>query len=442
MAVLPRALVTAIRDFRGRAIFKPYSDIKDPVGAINDASSWYQTVRGVTEDLIQPLKPEDTVVQTAIHVSPTKWHLAHTSWFFETFVLSEYVPDYKPFHPQYRYLFNSYYNGIGEPFPRERRGMLSRPTLSEVKEYRAHVNECMSAIYDDGLVNEEIQERITLGLQHEQQHQELILTDIKAVLSENPLAPAYCDAPAGPARSESSSEWLAFEEGLREIGHVGDGFFMDNEGPRHRAYVQAFELASSPVTNREFLRFVEDAGYQRPEFWLADGWACAQQAGWTAPEYWKRSQDRWSIWTLAGQRPLWDSTPVCHVSFYEADAYARWAGARLPTEEEWEVAAEGRALEGNFLESGNYHPMAASDKNESLQLFGDVWEWTSSPYRPYPRYQPSQGAIGEYNGKFMCNQMVLRGGSCVTSRTHIRSTYRNFFEPYARWQFSGLRLAK
>ena len=406
----------------------------------------YRAVRAFTEALCAPLAVEDYVVQTMADVSPTKWHLAHTTWFFETFVLGPHLQGYRPFHPQYAYLFNSYYVQAGERHCRDRRGYLSRPTVEDVYRYRAHVDAHMSELLEttDESVRQTVLPLLEIGLNHEQQHQELMLTDIKHVFSVNPLRPAYRDAPAGPSGPAPALRWLEYDEGLYDFGHDGTGFAYDNEGPRHRAYLHAFRLASRTVTNGEYLAFIDDGGYRRPELWLSEGWATAQANGWTEPFYWERRDGRWYVYTLAGLRELDEAEPVCHVSYFEADAYARWAGARLPEEREWELAARDVPVGGNFAEDGRHHPVAAAETAAAapLQLYGNLWEWTRSPYAPYPGYAPAPGALGEYNGKFMCNQFVLRGGSCATSRTHIRATYRNFFPPNAAWQFMGIRLAQ
>jgi len=409
----------------------------------------YLSVRRFTERLCAPLETEDFVIQSMPDASPTRWHIAHTTWFFETFLLARAMPAYRPFHPQFAYLFNSYYNAVGRQHPRPQRGLLSRPTVSEIRQYRAGVDRQVTALLDNAAqLAEELRPIVEIGLQHEQQHQELMLTDIKHAFSCNPLLPTYRPADAAPdeaAAAPATLEWVGFDEGLRWIGCAGPGFSFDNEQPRHRVFVPAFELASRPLTSAEFLEFIADGGYARPELWLSDGWATVQQQGWCAPLYWRQSDGRWEQFTLSGLRPVDPHEPLCHVSFFEADAYARWAGARLPTEAEWEVAAEHAALAGNFVESERFHPAAAprgQTPGRPLQLFGDVWEWTASQYLPYPGFCAPAGALGEYNGKFMCNQFVLRGGSCATPGSHIRRTYRNFFPPAARWQFSGLRLAR
>jgi len=409
----------------------------------------FQQVRGWSEAFCRPLVPEDYVVQSMPDVSPTKWHLAHTSWFFETFVLKPLLPDYRSLHPQYDYLFNSYYNAVGERHCRPKRGLLSRPTVPDVSRYRAFVDEHVGrAILDmDAAQWREFAPILTLGLHHEQQHQELMVTDIKHVFSENPLCPVYQESPPATVdgRGAGEARWVTFSEGVREIGYDGDGFFFDNEGPRHKEFVPGFGLASRLVTNGEWLAFMQDGGYERPEFWLSAGWSTVQAENWKSPLYWwrKRGTD-WHEFTLSGMRPLALDEPVCHVSLFEADAYAQWAGARLPTEAEWEVASETVPLTGNLVEAGRFHPAPApvSPPDTLTQMFGDAWEWTRSQYTPYPGFKTLPGALGEYNGKFMCNQFVLRGGSCATSATHLRRTYRNFFPPDARWQFTGLRLAK
>jgi ergothioneine biosynthesis protein EgtB len=403
----------------------------------------YQTIRQTTERLSAPLTPEDCVVQSMPDCSPAKWHLAHTSWFFETFVLEGAA--YRPFHPQFRTLFNSYYQTVGAQYSRPHRELLTRPTLAEVLNYRHYVDKhLLQLLAAPSALAQNLFDIIELGLQHEQQHQELLLTDIKHLFSFNPLHPAYQTVPPTMAAQSSSLRWLCYEEGLSWIGHSGEGFCFDNEQPRHRIFLEAFELASRLVTNREYLEFIQDGGYERPQLWLSDGWQTVQEQGWCAPLYWQQMDGQWFAHTLNGFRELKLDEPVCHISCYEADAYARWAGGRLPREAEWECAAAELATEGNFVESGLLHPAPATSEvdNAPAQMFGDVWEWTQSAYSAYPGYQPSAGALGEYNGKFMCNQLVLRGGSCVTPQAHIRASYRNFFPPAARWQFSGVRLAR
>jgi ergothioneine biosynthesis protein EgtB len=407
-----------------------------------DALARYRAVRAATERLAAPLSPEDCCAQSMPDASPTKWHLAHTSWFFETFVLDP--AGERPFHPQFRVLFNSYYNGVGEQHPRPQRGLLTRPSLEDVMAYRAHVDRGVAALLERGQ-DAAVAARIELGLQHEQQHQELLLTDAKHLLSQNPLRPAYrSDLAPPPQRSAPPLRWHRWAGGVRQIGYEGPGFHFDNEAPRHAVVSIEFELASRLVTNAEFLAFVEGGGYADPRFWLSDGFATARAEAWCAPAYWERRDGAWWERTLGGPRPLDLDAPVCHVSGYEADAYARFAGARLPTEAEWEIAASAAPRRGNFVERDHLHPVAAeaAPGDAPAQLFGDVWEWTQSPYVAYPGFRPAEGAIGEYNGKFMCNQLVLRGGSCATRADHVRASYRNFFPPAARWQFSGLRLAR
>jgi ergothioneine biosynthesis protein EgtB len=414
----------------------------------------YQEVRRVTEALCKPLETEDYVVQSMSDASPAKWHLAHTSWFFETLVLKpEAAGRGHAIGPaQYAYLFNSYYNALGERIARSERGLLSRPTVAEVYRYRAAVDEAVLGFLERA--PEEALARavptLILGLHHEQQHQELILTDLKHLFSRNPLRPAYVVRDAGFGTDPGPLGWVALAGGLRQIGHEGAaaGFAFDNEQPRHKVYLEVFRLADRLVTNGEYRAFIEEGGYTRPELWLSDGWNACTANQWTAPLYWEREATGWRIMTLAGIRDLDPSEPVCHVSYFEADAYARWAGARLPTEAEWEVAAATVPCAGTFLELERYHPapwslsaFLRSGDSGPRQLFGDVWEWTQSAYAPYPGYRPLPGALGEYNGKFMCSQLVLRGGSCATPASHIRPTYRNFFPPDARWQFSGIRLA-
>lgn len=388
--------------------------------------------------------------------SPAKWHLAHTSWFFETFVLEPGTNGYQPFHPQFRTIFNSYYQSVGPQHPRPQRGLLTRPALDEVRAYRAHVDQHILAWLSDD-ADPRLVEIVELGLHHEQQHQELILTDVKHLLAQNPVQPAYAERASSPpaggdergGRSGSVTSavgelrWHVYAGGIETIGHDGEGFSFDNETPRHRVVVQPFQLASRPVTNGEILDFIADGGYRRPELWLSDAWGLVGREGWAAPLYWQNGNGEWTMFTLTGERPIDRGEPACHLSFYEADAVARWAGARLPTEAEWEIAARQVPIAGNFLEGAHWHPRPLANGDTALsQLFGDVWEWTQSPYQPYPGYRPPAGALGEYNGKFMCNQFVLRGGSCATPQSHIRATYRNFFPPHARWQFSGMRLAR
>jgi len=398
----------------------------------------YQHTRALTEKLIEPLLPEDMTVQAMPDASPTKWHLAHTSWFFETFLLVPYAPGYRPFNEAYDVLFNSYYQAIGPQFTRARRGLLTRPPLTEIRDYRRWVDLHMAPLLARAQSDEGVASLVALGISHEQQHQELILTDIKYLLASNPLYPAY--RPALCSRDEAPPcRWVSFAENIYSIG-VDEGFAFDNEGPRHKVYLTPFSLASRPVTNGEYLAFMEAEGYRQPHHWLAEGWDTVVREGWQAPLYWVRQEDGWYEYTLSGLRPLSLAEPVCHVSYYEAQAYASWYGKRLPTEAEWEVAVQQQELTGHFLDMDRLHPLPAAGEGVT-QLFGDVWEWTASAYIPYPGYHLPSGAIGEYNGKFMCGQMVLRGGSCVTPPGHVRASYRNYFPPGARWQFSGIRLA-
>ncbi len=407
----------------------------------------YRAVRRATEKLCEPLAIEDYVVQSMTDASPTKWHLAHTSWFFETLVLMPTLPGYQPLSTRYGYLFNSYYNTIGKQYYRPHRGLVTRPTVQEVWDYRAHVDRHMADLFEraDELGIEVPETVIKVGLNHEQQHQELMITDLKHLFSHNPLYPVYRDAPVRCARAMPDLTWIEHPEGLAEIGHDGDGFAYDNETPRHRVFVHGFGLACRLVTCGEYQAFMADEGYERPELWLSDGWYAVQDQAWCAPLYWEQRDGEWWCFTLSGLRKVQEAEPVCHVSLYEADAYARWADARLPTETEWEVVAAPQPIDGNFVEDRNFHPVPLAHVPAAggpAQLFGDVWEWTLSAYTRYPGYRQPDGALGEYNAKFMSNQYVLRGGSCATPRSHIRPTYRNFFAPSARWQFSGIRLAR
>ncbi|HEY8925814.1 MAG TPA: ergothioneine biosynthesis protein EgtB [Polyangia bacterium] len=402
-------------------------------------SDRYRAVRARTVALAAPLSAEDQMVQSMPDASPTKWHLAHTTWFFETFVLGpngagHHVPD-----PSYAFLFNSYYEGVGPRVERARRGQLSRPSLAEVHEYRRRVDEAVEAWLDDRGEHHAGATTLELGLHHEQQHQELLLSDAKHALGLQPSRPAYRKASPGPEKTAviAAARFRSFGEGVVAIGHAGGAFAFDNEGPRHQAFLHAFELADRPVTCREYLAFMEEDGYGRPELWLSEGWQCLQREGWRAPLYWERRDGQWLTYTLGGLREVRPDEPVAHVSYFEADAFARWAGARLPTEEEWEHAATGAPVTGHFADSDRFHPEPAT-----IGMFGDVWQWTRSAYGAYPGYRPPAGVLGEYNGKFMSSQMVLRGGSCLTPGGHLRATYRNFFPPEARWQMSGIRLAR
>ncbi len=416
-------------------------------GGPNDAATLvgdYQRVRRATEDLCVPLENEDYMLQGMADASPPKWHIAHVSWFFESFLLEKFMGDYDPMNPKFKYLFNSYYNAIGPQWHRPSRGLISRPTVREVYEFRSHIDRNMVNFIEttDPDDMEGLGSIIVLGLNHEQQHQELLMTDIKYSLSINPLRPAYHEIAIPRGTETPPLNWVEFEEGVTEIGFDGDGFAFDNESPRHKTYVNPYRLASRLVTNGEFIEFVEDGAYQQPDQWLSEGWKTVQAQRWEAPLYWEKLDGEWWMQTLSGMQKVDPHGPVSHVSYFEADAYAQWAGKRLPTEAEWEHAAANEPIEGNFLESGIGHPIPATDDGQRLQqIFGDVWEWTKSPYAPYPGFKPWEGGVGEYNGKFMVNQMVLRGGSCATPQDHIRPTYRNFVPPDARWQFSGFRLA-
>ena len=426
-------------------------------GRVERLLARFHQVRNFTNALCTGLEPEDYVVQSMPDVSPTKWHLAHTTWFFETFILKKFVPGYRPEIPEYAYLFNSYYNAAGDMHRRDLRGLISRPTVTEAQRYRASIDSHIeNLLFDaDEKLLDDIEPILVLGRHHEQQHQELLITDIKHVFGQNPLHPVFR---ASRARHSAHAEertatptrrgpyrFVDFEEATVAIGHDGRGFAYDNEGPRHQALIPAFSLASRPVTNGEYIAFIEGNGYRRPEFWLSLGWMTVNEQRWQAPLYWTKRDGAWWNFTLSGFRPVDESEPVTHISYFEADAYANWAGARLPTEFEWERAALDCPIDGNFVENENFYPqMSTTSKGDQglRQMFGDVWEWTRSAYSPYPGYRAAPGALGEYNGKFMCNQYVLRGGSCATSQTHIRRTYRNFFGPDKRWQFMGIRLAR
>ena len=410
-----------------------------------EISALFGSVRSRSMAVASPLTAEDQCIQSMPDVSPTKWHLAHTTWFFETFILAPHVDGYEAFDTNYSYLFNSYYETVGPRHDRPKRGLLSRPPLDDVHAYRQHVDDNMARLMEDA--GDEgwtrIEPLLELGLNHEQQHQELMLTDIKNVFACNPLRPAYQPFKAHGLSDPGPLEWLAFDEGLHEIGHQGAGFAFDNEGPRHKVWLNGFRIGSRPVTNGEYMAFIEDGGYQRLAHWLSDGWAAVGANGWQAPLYWEQVDGQWQTMTLAGMRAVDGAEPVCHISFYEANAFANWAGKRLPTEAEWETAVTECGEEGNFADSRHYHPVpGTATPGRPSQVFGDVWEWTASAYGAYPGYRAAETPIGEYNGKFMSGQMVLKGGSAVTPAGHVRSTYRNFFYPPDRWQFSGLRLAE
>jgi len=393
---------------------RPWS-IDDPIDA-------YRSVRARTEALAAPLGPEDQVVQSMPEASPTKWHRAHTTWFFEEFVLAASVPDHRPVDPAHRYLFNSYYEAVGERQPRDRRGLITRPTVEEVAGYRRRVDERVEELLAQGP-----HPLLELGLHHEEQHQELLLMDAAHLLAQHPLRPAYAQDGVHPTAGSAGNGWIDHEGGVVEVGHDGAGFAYDNEGPRHREVLLPFRLRDRLVTSGEWIEFIDDGGYERVDLWLSDGWATVGALGWEAPEYWRRRDGEWWVATLSGDRPVGRDEPVVHVSLYEADAFARWAGARLPTESEWEVVAREH--------------WTGDDRPDETQFDGSVWQWTASAYLPYPGFRPAEGAVGEYNGKFMVNQHVLRGGCCATPPGHSRPTYRNFFPPASRWAFSGLRLA-
>lgn len=400
-----------------------------------------------SEALCAPLSDADQSVQSMEDASPAKWHLAHTTWFFETFLLRDHLPGYEPFDPRFFYLFNSYYEHEGERHPRPRRGMLTRPSASDILAFRTHVDRALEALIDgagDGDVAR-VAELIELGINHEQQHQELLLTDILHLFAQNPLLPAYREGgppPPGP-REAAAESWSSFEGGIVRVGHEGKGFAYDNEGPAHEVLLRPFRLADRLVTNGDWLEFIGDGGYETATLWLSDGWTRVNEEGWRAPLYWRLEDGGRRQMSLWGLREIEADAPVCHVSYYEADAFARWAGKRLASEFEWELAARDLAPEGNLAGSGELRPVPAGHAASGpRQMFGDVWEWTASPYGAYPGFAPAEGAVGEYNGKFMCNQFVLRGGSCATPERHVRATYRNFFYPHQRWQFMGLRLAE
>ena len=403
----------------------------------------FSTTRALTEALASPLSAEDQTVQSMADVSPTKWHRAHTTWFFEAFVLEPNLNGYRPFHPAFGYLFNSYYEGVGARYPRHDRGLVSRPGLAEIAEYRRVVDRDVTELLAQQTDRSAWAGLVELGIHHEQQHQELLLMDIKHVLSRNPLLPAYdLLCASAPGEVPGLLGWRRHPEGSYEIGHRGEGFAYDNELPRHRVYLDSFDLGDRLVTCGEWLDFMEDGGYHRPELWLSDGWSTVTAQGWEAPLYWSVAADGWREFSLAGPIALDPAQPVCHVSYYEADAYARWAGVRLPTEAEWEVAAADSTPTGPFLDRARLHPTPIDPGSAPGGPFGNVWQWTSSAYSPYPGFEPTPGTVGEYNGKFMVNQYVLRGGSCVTPPGHVRTTYRNYFPPSARWAFAGLRLAR
>lgn len=400
----------------------------------------FATVRAMSEKLAAGLTFEDQCIQSMPDASPTKWHLAHTSWFFERVILQVFAENYAPFDTRYDYLFNSYYEGLGPRHPRPQRGLISRPSGHDILAYRRHVDQAILKLLERG--DSQVETLVTLGLHHEQQHQELILTDIKHAFFVNPLRPAFAPPERRVPEELGAQSFIEFAGGVVEIGTQRPDFFFDNEGPVHSVLLQPFRLAARPSTCADYLEFMHDGGYERPEFWLSEGWSVAQREAWRAPLYWEQKGEDWQIFTLRGERPIDPTEPVAHVSLFEAAAFAAWAGKRLPTEFEWEAAAKHEPIVGNFLEQRHYHPRAGSGDRALVQAYGDVWEWTRSSYDPYPGYRPFDGTLAEYNGKFMVGQIVLRGGSCATPQSHIRTTYRNFFPPSARWQFSGIRLAE
>ncbi|WP_371740616.1 ergothioneine biosynthesis protein EgtB [Methyloligella sp. GL2] len=397
--------------------------------------------RRTSLSLAAPLSDEDQVVQAMDDASPTKWHLAHVTWFFEAFVLKSFLPGYRIYDEAFEYCFNSYYDTVGDRHPRAKRGLLTRPSAEQVRGYRAYVDQALETLFQEELSGE-ARDLIELGINHEQQHQELALTDILSLFAAEPLRPAYREGPMGTnAESPAPLTWSSFDGGIFEVGHDGNGFAYDNEGPRHEQLIRPFKLANRCVTNAEWIEFIEDGAYRVPTLWLSDGWARIQRKGWEMPLYWEKADGGYLQMSLRGFRPVDPAAPVTHISFFEADAFARWAGARLPSEFEWEVASRDLPETGRTLGADHLRPMPAASGEGLQQMFGDVWEWTASAYLAYPGFKPAVGAVGEYNGKFMCNQFVLKGGSCATPEGHIRRSYRNFFYPFQRWQFTGLRLA-
>lgn len=422
-------------------------DREEKKAARKDLKDHFKMVREFTESLTESLETEDFVIQAMENASPAKWHLAHTTWFFEVFVLKHTLTDFESVHPQYDYIFNSYYVQTSDPHCRDKRGNLSRPTVKQVFEYRKYINNQMIDLIDD-MTEAKFNEWapvIEVGIHHEQQHQELLLTDLKYMLGQNPLYPIYKETSRPALNRLPETGWVSFDEGVYKIGHQSGEFGYDNEFPEHKTYIHKFEIADRLVTNGEYLEFMEDGGYRDPKWWLDEGFAAVENEEWDRPLYWVKRDNEWYHFTLSGLEKLDLNEPVTHVSYFEADAFARWKGFRLPTEQEWELASRSEPMKGNFVEAKHYHPAALNEENrgEKLhQMYGDVWQWTQSSYAPYPGYKPFPGALGEYNGKFMVNQYVLRGGSCATSEHHIRKTYRNFFHTGSRWQFSGIRLAK
>ena len=416
------------------------TDFKSRAGLLEQ----FKKVRAFTMELVKPLKTEDFVIQVVEFASPAKWHLAHSSWFFEAFFLEKALSHYQTKHPQYNYLFNSYYLQTGEPHCRSKRGDLSRPTVNEVINYRTYVNEHVADFIHNSDEHdfEKWQSVIEIGIHHEQQHQELLLTDLKYMFGQNPLHPAYLKSKRPHFDEVTKLSWISFNEGIYETGHPGGSFGYDNEFPRHKNYIHDFKIANRLITNAEYIEFIKDGGYADSKYWLDEGYAQVVEHKWMSPLYWEKREEEWYHFTLNGMEMVNRHEPVTHVSYFEADAYARWAGCRLLTEFEWELAASELPLEGNFTDARFFHPTEFQGDSILKQMFGDVWQWTRSAYAAYPGYETFPGALGEYNGKFMCNQFVLRGGSCATSKSHYRKTYRNFFHAKYRWQFTGIRLAK
>ena len=417
----------------------PQRNTTDPASG-EDLRSKFQRIRQTTLELCSGLAAEDMVVQSMPDASPTKWHLAHTTWFFEQFILSQHSANYQPYDSDWQYLFNSYYHSVGQMFQRQRRGLLSRPTVAEIIAYRNYVDEHMDALLDDASTDADLAFVTELGINHEQQHQELLLTDIKHALAQNPLKPAMTESTLSETVAPGDMNFSDHTGGKIRIGAQQSGFCFDNETPRHSVHLHPFELATRTVRNSEYLEFIRDGGYTKNDLWLSDGWAMVLEQGWQRPIYWSRDHD--SEFSLYGEIELNPDRPVSHLSYYEANAFARWADARLPTESEWECVAAHEPVVGNLSGSGDMHPVGNGNIREHSDFFGDVWEWTASSYSGYPGFKPLAGSLGEYNGKFMCSQITLRGGSCVTPADHIRASYRNFFYPDARWQFSGIRLAR